>query len=76
MDPVKALAIVGRPLVAFALFLSAALLARAITRRMRPSGFKRLLTMRLTDNWWGVAWCLVATLVLWTAIYLADPLPH
>jgi hypothetical protein len=71
MDLTRAIIIVGRPLTAFALFFAAALLARAITRRMRDSPFKRALTTRLSDTWLGAAACFGATLILWGAIFLA-----
>ena len=79
------LAILGRPLMAFALFLAAALLARVILRSLPAGPVRSFLAMRMhvipqTDaerrDWLPVLLLLGFSAVLFVCIWFADPLPH
>ena len=79
------LAILGRPFMAFALFLTAAILARLILRSIPAGPVRTFLSRRMhvipqteTERRdWLPVWLLLGfAVVFFICIWFADPLPH
>lgn len=81
----NALAIIGRPFVALALFLIAAWIGNAILKRMKPGRLRTFLSRPMVviprteaerRDWWPVILPIAAFLVLAIVVWFADPIGH
>ena len=79
------LAILGRPFMAFALFLTAAILARLILRSLPAGPLRTFLSFRMhvipqneaeRRDWLPVVLLLGFGIIFLICIWFADPLPH